>query len=130
MDDLGRDEAPSADEPRRAAAKILAGPQGLDDFLRELDRLDAGLPRRVNADPKNVEKGLAKLVLTLVELLRQLMERQALRRMEGGSLTDEEVERLGQTFMALEKRMEELKQAFGLEGEDLNLRLGPLGDLL
>ena len=117
-------------EPRTDAAKILAGDGNLDDFLRELARLDAGLPRRVNADPQNVERGLAKLVLTLVELLRQLMERQALRRMEGGSLTDEEVERLGQTFMALEKRMEELKQAFGLEGEDLNLRLGPLGDLL
>lgn len=117
-------------EPRTDAEKVLAAPSGLDDFLRELERLDAGLPRRVNADPRNVEKGLAKLVLTLVELLRQLMERQALRRMEGGSLADEEVERLGQTFMALEKRMEELKRTFGLEGEDLNLRLGPLGDLL
>jgi hypothetical protein len=84
----------------------------------------------VNADPHNVEKGLAKLVLTLIELLRQLMERQAVRRMEGGTLTDDEVERLGQTFMKLEQRMEELKKAFGLEGEDLNLNLGPLGKLL
>jgi hypothetical protein len=84
----------------------------------------------VNADPQNVEKGLAKLVLTLIELLRQLMERQAVRRMEGGTLTDDEVERLGQTFMKLEQRMEELKKAFGLEGEDLNLNLGPLGKLM
>ena len=69
-------------------------------------------------------------MLTIIELLRQLMERQALHRIEGGSLSDEEVERLGRTFMALAERMEELKVAFGLEGEDLNLNLGPLGDLL
>ena len=113
--------------------KILAGPTGpadLDDFLRGLDRLSAGLPARVNADPHNVERGLARLVLTLIELLRQLMERQAIRRMEGGSLTDDEIERLGQTFMKLGQRMEELKKSFGLEGEELNLDLGPLGKLL
>src|SRR3954471_2800850 len=101
--------------------KILAGPTGagdLDDFLRGLDRLSGGLPARVNADPHNVERGLARLVLTLIELLRQLMERQAIRRMEGGSLTDDEVERLGQTFMKLGQRMEELKKSFGLEGKD------------
>ena len=84
----------------------------------------------VNAHEKNVERGLAKLVLTLVDLLRQLMERQAVRRMEGGTLTDDEVERLGRTFMLLEKRMGELKQSFGLENEDLNIDLGPLGKLL
>ncbi len=85
---------------------------------------------RVNTDPEQLEKGLAHLVLTIIELLRQLMERQALHRIEGGSLTADEVERLGRTFMALEKRMEELKVAFGLEGEELNMNLGPLGDLL
>jgi hypothetical protein len=69
-------------------------------------------------------------VLTLVELLRQLMERQALRRMEQGNLTDEQIERLGQTFMKLEQRMEELKREFELEDRDLNLNLGPLGDLM
>jgi hypothetical protein len=114
-------------------AKIFAGSDNLDDFVRgleHLERLGQSLPSRVNADPHNVEKGLAKLVLTLIELLRQLMERQAVRRMEGGTLTDDEVERLGQTFMKLEQRMEELKKAFGLEGEDLNLNLGPLGKLL
>jgi len=84
----------------------------------------------VKADPEKLEKGLAQLVLTLVELLRQLMERQALRRIEGGTLTAEETERLGRTFMLLEQRMEELKQEFGLEDEDLNLNLGPLGDLM
>jgi hypothetical protein len=84
----------------------------------------------VNADPESVERGLAQLVLTLVELLRQLMERQALRKMETGSLDDEQIERLGLTFMRLAERMEELKAEFGLEQEDLNLDLGPLGSLL
>ncbi len=118
------------------ANKIFAPTANLDDFLRGLDKLRTGLdramalPPRVNADPKNVEKGLAQLVLTLIELLRQLMERQAIRRMEGGSLTDEEVERLGTTFMLLERRMQELKKSFDLEDADLNIDLGPLGKLL
>jgi hypothetical protein len=94
-----------------------------------LERLD-GLSRRVNADPEGVERGLAQLVLTIIELLRQLMERQALRRVEGGRLREEEIERLGQTFLALGARMEELKEAFGLTDADLNLDLGPLGDLM
>jgi hypothetical protein len=85
---------------------------------------------RISADPEQVERGLVQLVLTIVELLRQLMERQAIHRMEAGDLSDEEVERLGQTFMALAQRMEELKDHFGLTTEDLNLNLGPLGDLL
>jgi Gas vesicle protein K len=95
-----------------------------------LERLEAALPRRLNADPEGLEKGLAQLVLTLVELLRELMERQALRRIETGALSDEEVERLGRTFMALSERMDELKEVFGLTDEDLNLNLGPLGNLL
>lgn len=105
----------------------------LDVFSRSagaLDRLEAALPRRLNADPEDLEKGLAQLVLTLVELLRQLMERQALRRIESGGLTDEEVERLGRTFLALSERMEELKRVFQLEDKDLNLNLGPLGNLM
>lgn len=112
--------------------KILAGPApgDLDDLLRGLDKINPGLPSRINADPHNVERGLAQLALTIIELLRQLMERQAIRRMEAGTLTDDEVERLGQTFMKLEERMEELKKSFGLEGKDLNLDLGPLGKLL
>jgi hypothetical protein len=85
---------------------------------------------RVNADPDNLEKGLAQLVLTVIELLRQLMERQAIRRIEGGTLSAEEIERLGRTFMALAERMEELKDTFGLADEDLNLDLGPLGNLM
>jgi hypothetical protein len=85
---------------------------------------------RIEADPEEVERGLAQLVLTLIELLRQLMERQAVRRVEAGTLDDEQIEQLGQTFMALEQRMDELKRHFGLTDEDLNLDLGPLGRLL
>ncbi len=88
------------------------------------------VPRRIEADPERVEQGLAQLVLTLIELLRQLMERQAIRRVEAGTLDDDEIERMGETFMKLEQRMEELKAEFGLADEDLNLDLGPLGTLL
>lgn len=102
----------------------------LSDFADELARVDAGLPRRINADQRNVEQGLAKLVLTLIELIRRLLEKQAIRRMEAGSLTDEQIERLGETFLKLEEKMIELKATFGLENEDLNLHLGPLGDLM
>jgi hypothetical protein len=97
---------------------------------RELEQLGTAFPQRVNADPEQVEKGLVQLVLTIVELLRQLMERQALRRMEQGTLTDEQIEQLGETFMKLERRMDELKEHFGLDDRDLNLNLGPLGNLL
>lgn len=89
-----------------------------------------GLSRRVSADPESVEKGLVQLVLTLVELLRQLMEKQAIRRVEAGGLSDEEVDRLGETLMLLDERMTELREHFGLTPEDLNLDLGPLGRLL
>ena len=77
------------DAARDTFHKILAGPEPahFDDLLRGLERVSAGLPSRVNAEPQNVERGLAKLVLTLVELLRQLMERQAIRRMEQKTLT-------------------------------------------
>jgi hypothetical protein len=85
---------------------------------------------RVEVDRDGVEKGLASLVLTIVELLRQLMERQALRRVDQGDLTDEQVDRIGTTLMALEEQMDRLREHFGLSPEDLNLDLGPLGTLL
>ncbi len=110
--------------------KLLHSSGDIEAVARELERVGTAFPRRVDADPQRVEQGLAQLVLTLVELLRQLMERQALRRMDQGSLDDEEVERLGETFMKLEQRMEQLKREFGLEDKDLNLDLGPLGKLL
>jgi hypothetical protein len=110
--------------------KVLAGPLELDPFAPDRARLENSLTRRVNADPESVERGLAQLVLTIVELLRQIMERQALRRIDGGTLSEDQVERLGRTFMELDKRLEELREEFGLTEEDLNLDLGPLGRLL
>ena len=76
------------------------------------------LPARINTDPEHVERGLAGLVVMLIDLVRELMERQAVRRIEGGSLSPEEIERLGTTFMKLERRMEELREEFGLDDDD------------
>jgi hypothetical protein len=85
-------------------------------------------PRRIELEPEKVEKGLAQLLLSVVELLRQLMEKQALRSIDSGRLSELQVERLGTTLMYLEQRMEEIKAHFGLD--DLNIDLGPLGPLL
>lgn len=85
---------------------------------------------RINLDPEKAEHGLAQLVLTVVELLRQIVERHALRRVEGGTLSDEEIENLGVALMNLEEKMDELKSVFGLTADDLNIDLGPLGSLL
>ena len=109
--------------------KLLVPPLDFDRLRPATPTRDA-LSRRINTDPEDVEQGLAQLVLTIVELLRQLMERQALRRVQAGDLTDEETERLGRTMMLLSERMNELKEQFGLRDRDLNLNLGPLGNLL
>ena len=100
---------------------------------QSLDTLDAGAqepppPRRINLEPEKVERGLTQLVLAVIELLRQLMEKQALRRIESGSLGPEQVERLGTTLMRLEQRMDELKAHFQIDSLDIDL--GPLGNLL
>ncbi len=100
------------------------------EFVAELRRLSDALPERVNVDSESVERGLAKLVLTLIELIRRLLEKQAVRRMEGGDLSDEQVEELGLALMKLEAKMQELKEQFGLQDEDLNLDLGPIGRLI
>ena len=89
----------------------------------------ADLPGKIRLQPENVRNGLAQLVLTLVELLRELLERQALRRIDAGSLGTAEVERLGTTFLRLAEEIDKLKQYFGFTDEDLNLNLGPLGKL-
>ena len=91
---------------------------------------EATVRHRICADRESVERGLVTLVLTLVELLRQLMERQALRRVEDDSLSEDKVEEIGQTLLALDERMSELTEQFGLTRADLNLDLGPLGPLL
>ena len=92
--------------------------------------LSSGPNSRIDCSPENIEQGLAKLVLGLIELLRQLLERQAIRRMQGGSLTDQQVEEMGEALMKLETKIHELADHFGLTPADLNLDLGPLGSLL
>jgi len=89
-----------------------------------------GAARRLDLDPESVGTGLAQLVLTLIELIRELMERQAIARLDDGDLTDQEVEELGATLQALDANMNELVEKFGITREDLNLDLGPLGKLL
>jgi hypothetical protein len=88
------------------------------------------IPRRLETDPESVERDLFRLVLTIIELVRQLMEKQALRRVDEGDLSDEQVENLGTGLMHLEEAMEDLKSRYGLTSEDLNIDLGPLGPLL
>ena len=101
-----------------------------DVFSRIMSEKKSVLPNHINIDQADVSKGLAKLVLTIIELLRELLERQAIRRIDSGTLTREEVNNLGTTFMKLAEKMEELKSQFGLKTEDLNIDLGPLGKLL
>jgi Gas vesicle protein K len=110
--------------------KVVTAQGDVARVARRLEELGDVFPRRIDSDPETVERGLAQLVLTLIELLRQLMERQALRRVDDWSLTEDQIERIGLTLMALEDRMAELREHFGLKPEDLNLDLGPLGQLL
>lgn len=104
--------------------------RSLADFAAVMTSEPQSRSPRLELKSDEVKNGLGKLVLTIVELLRELLERQAIRRMEAGSLTDEEVEKLGTTFLQLSEQMERLKREFGVEGEDLNIDLGPLGKLL
>jgi gas vesicle protein GvpK len=104
-------------------------PVSNDGATAALRAIARSLPERINADPEHVEQGLARLVLTVIELLRGVLEHQAIRRMDGGTLTDEEIERLGLALLKLGNRMDELKALFGLTDEDLNIDLGPLGRL-
>lgn len=98
--------------------------------VMQSDDLRGLLPSRFEIDPDDVKRGLGRIVLTIVELLRELLERQAIRRVEGGSLNEREIERLGLTFLRLSEQICILKENFGLTDEDLNIDLGPLGKLL
>jgi hypothetical protein len=105
----------------------------LSDFAQVMTIAEKGSRSRsprIELRQDDVKNGLGKLVLTLVELIRELLERQALRRIEAGSLTDPEIERLGCTFLQLSSQMKQLKEQFGLTDDDLNIDLGPLGKLL
>ncbi|MGW7426794.1 gas vesicle protein K [Streptomyces sp. NPDC054813] len=128
----GESRPPSrADEVAEAAARAFrllpAAPRDLDLPGGKGSRSPA---RRISSDRDTVERDLLRLVLTLVELLRQLMERQALHRVDQGDLTDDQEERLGATLLLLHDRMSDLCAQYGLTMEDLNLDLGPLGTLL
>ena len=101
-----------------------------DEFVEQLRCVTDSLPSRINIDAQSVEQGLAKLVLTLIEFIRRLLEKQAVRRMEGGDLSPEQIEELGLALMRLEAKLQELKTQFGLSEEDLNLDLGPIGRLI
>ena len=94
-----------------------------------LETVAESLPQRLNTDPEKVENGLAKLVLTLIEVLRKVLEHQAVRRMEGGHLSDAEIEKLGVALLRLNDRMQDMKGIFGLTDDDLQIDLGPLGKL-
>lgn len=100
------------------------------DLKRQLQSAAGGAQQRVDCNSENIEQGLAKLVLSLIELLRRLLERQAVRRMQGGNLNDQQVEEMGLALMKLEQKIAELAANFNLKPEDLNLELGPIGKLL
>ena len=100
-----------------------------DDLELQLNELSRSLPDRINAQPDNAAQELGRLVLTLVEVIRKVLEHQAVRRMDSGTLSPEEVERLGLALLRLSERMDDLKAAFNLRDEDLDIDLGPLGRL-
>jgi hypothetical protein len=123
-----RGEALPAGEPERDPGHSGAAARGSGEGL-DISDLAPGLPERIDADANAAENGLARLVLTLIELLRKVLEHQAIRRMDGGGLTEAEVEKLGLAMLRLHKRMEDMKEVFGLSDEDLQVDLGPLGRL-
>ena len=124
---------------RRAKPKIVAQTDALtvtevaelEELRQQLQRVAGGRsPARWNADPDDVQRSVAQLVLTLVEFVRQLLERQSIRRMEAGTLTDRQVEDVGRALMQLEETVRDIAAKFGIPPEDLNLELGPLGKLI
>ena len=123
---------------KRRRPKVVAKAGGLtvsevaelEDLRRELERLGGRSPMRWNADPDDVQRSVAQLVLTLVEFIRRLLERQAIRRMESGTLTDQQTEDIGRALMQLESTVRDLAGRFGIPIDDLNLDLGPAGKLI
>jgi hypothetical protein len=102
----------------------------LEALRQEIERMGSASPLRWNADPEEVQRSVAQLVLTLIEFVRRLLERQAIRRMESGTLTDQQTEDVGRALMRLEETVREMAGKFGIPPEDLNLDLGPLGKLI
>ena len=127
----GRKRARTTKPRRRKTVDVAAVEvRELESMRAELDRLARKATPRWNADPDDVRKAVAKLVLTLVEFIRQLLERQAIRRMETGTLTAEQTEAVGLALMRLEETVRELAAQFDLTPEDLNLDLGAVGKLV
>lgn len=128
IDCLGSDGSPRlSDEPKNISPNDME--HAIAGLNQELAALSSGTTQRIDCNSENIEQGLARLVLSLIELLRRLLERQAIRRMEGGTLADAQIEEMGLALMKLEKKIRELAAQFGLRPEDLNLDLGPLGQL-
>ncbi len=117
-----------SDQPLQVTPAEIA--EAVADLKRQLNAIANVSPERIDCNPETVEQGLAKLVLGLIELIRRLLERQAIRRMEGGGLSDQQVENMGLALMKLEQKVHELAGQFNLAPKDLNLDLGPLGKLL
>jgi hypothetical protein len=124
--------------PRAQRPKVVATAAGLtvtevaelEDLRRELERASGQSPLRWNADPDDVQRSVAQLVLTLVEFIRRLLERQAIRRMEARTLTDEQTEDIGRALMTLEATVRDIAAKFGVDVDELNLDLGPAGKLM
>ena len=116
-----------ATRPRRTTTVTKAE---LESLRAEVKRAGGGGPSRWNADPEDVQRSVVRLVLALVEFLRKLMERQAIRRMEAGTLEPQEIEDMGLALMRLEETVTDMAARFGLTPEELNLDLGPLGKLM
>ena len=134
-------KVPAAGRKKLAArrAKVVARGGGLtvsevselEDLRKELERSASGRsPLRWNANPDDVQRSVAQLVLTLVEFIRKLLERQAIRRMEAGTLTDEQTEDVGRALMKLEETVRDIAGRFGIPPDELNLDLGPIGKLM
>ena len=129
----GRGTRPRRKPSPRADTSARRGPldvQEIESLRAELERLASVPPPRWNADPEDVRRSVAKLVLTLVEFIRQILERQAIRRMEAETLTVDETEAVGLALMRLEETVRDMGAQFGLSPEDLNIDLGPLGKLV
>jgi hypothetical protein len=114
----------------RTGAITISEVAELDELRRELERAAGQSALRWNADPDEVQRSVAHLVLTLVEFIRKLLERQAIRRMEAGTLTEEQTEDVGRALMKLEETVRDIAAKFGVPFEELNLDLGPVGKLM
>jgi hypothetical protein len=115
---------------RRRRGVASAGAREIEAIRRQIEQVTGGRPPRWNADPDDVRRSVLKLVLTLVELIRQLLERQAIRRMEAGTLSDDETESVGLALMRLHETILDLAKQFEISPDELNLDLGPVGRLM